>query len=73
MIRARFAHPPAALDLTGALHVRQSGRELDVLADGASDRLLATITAAQPEEVRRESLSLEEIFVQSRNLVKGRP
>ena len=70
-IRARFAEPPPALDLTGALHVRQSGRELEVLANGASDQLLATITAAQPEEVRRESLSLEEIFVASKTLVKG--
>ena len=70
-IRARFAQPIPSLDLTGALNVRQSGRELEVLANGANDRLLASITAAQPEEVRRESLSLEEIFVQSKNLMKG--
>ncbi len=69
-IRARFAQPPPVLDLAGALHVRQSGRELEVLANGASDQLLAVITAAQPEEIRRESLSLEEIFVQSKLLVK---
>jgi hypothetical protein len=35
--------------------------------------LLAVIGAAQPEEVRCESLSLEEIFVVSGNLVKQGP
>ncbi len=70
-IRARFAQPPGALDLTGALHVRQSGRELEVLANGASERLLAVISAAGPEELRCEALSLEEIFVASKTLVKG--
>jgi ABC-2 type transport system ATP-binding protein len=70
-IRARFAQTPPALDLAGSLNVRQSGRELEILADGASERLLRIINAAAPEEVRCESLSLEEIFVQSKNLVKG--
>jgi ABC-2 type transport system ATP-binding protein len=72
-IRARFAQPPSTLDLAGALHVRQAGRELEVLANGASERLLAIIAAAHPEEVRCEALSLEEIFVQSRTLVKAQP
>ena len=70
-IRARFAQSPPPLDLAGALHVRQSGRELEILADGASERLLAVIGAAGPEDVRCESLSLEEIFVQSKSFVKA--
>ena len=70
-IRARFAQPPGALDLAGALHVHQSGRELEVLANGTSERLLAVISAARPEELRCEVLSLEEIFVASKTLVKG--
>ena len=70
-IRARFAQPPGALDLAGALHVRQSGRELEVLVNGASERLMAVISAARPEELRCEALSLEEIFVASKTLVKG--
>jgi ABC-2 type transport system ATP-binding protein len=71
-IRARFADAPPQLDLSGSLQVRQSGRELEILANGASERLLATIDAARPEEVRCESLSLEEIFVASKILVKAR-
>ena len=71
-IRARFPQAPPSLDLTGALNVRQSGRELEILADGASERLLAVIGAAGPEDVRCESLSLEEIFVASKTLVKAK-
>jgi ABC-2 type transport system ATP-binding protein len=70
-IRARFASPPAGLDLAGALSVRQTGREVEILANGAGERLLATLTAAGPEELKCESLSLEEIFVASAKLGKG--
>lgn len=69
-IHARFSDPPPSLDLAGSIHVRQTGRELEILADGASERLLAVISAAGPEDVRCEALSLEEIFVQSRTLMK---
>ena len=71
-IRARFAQTPPALDLAGALNIRQSGRELEILADGAGERLLAVIGAADPEDLRCESLSLEDIFVASGTLVKAR-
>lgn len=71
-IHVRFADTPPPLDLAGSLHVRQSGRELEILADGASERLLAVIAAAGPEDVRCEALSLEEIFVQSRILMKAK-
>jgi len=71
-IRARFAQTPPTLDLTGSLQVRQSGRELEILADGASERLLAVIEAATPEDVRCEALSLEEIFVASKTLMKAK-
>jgi len=70
-IRARFPEAPPALDLAGALNVRQSGREVEILANGASERLLATLDTAGAEDVRCEALSLEEIFVASRTLVKG--
>jgi ABC-2 type transport system ATP-binding protein len=69
-IRARFAQTPPQLDLAGSLSVRQTGRELEILADGASERLLAVIAAAKPEDVQCESLSLEEIFVASKTLLK---
>jgi ABC-2 type transport system ATP-binding protein len=70
-IRARFAQPPVGLDLAGALSVRQAGRELEILANGAGERLLAILAAAGPEELKCESLSLEEIFVASGTLGKG--
>ena len=62
-IRARFAQPPTGLDLAGALNVRQSGRELEILADGNSEQLLEKLRARQPEDLRCDSLTLEEIFV----------
>jgi ABC-2 type transport system ATP-binding protein len=67
-IRASFAQPPARLDLSGALTVRQSGGDLEILADGNSEQLLERLRAAGPEELRSESLSLEELFVASKAL-----
>jgi ABC-2 type transport system ATP-binding protein len=68
-IRASFAEAPAGLDLEGALHVRQSGREFEILADGNSEQLLQKLRAEEPESLRSESLSLEEIFVASNTLL----
>ena len=69
-IRARFAQE-VELPLTGALHVKRSGRELEILANGNSEALLAELKARQPEELRTESLTLEEIFVASKILKSG--
>lgn len=62
-IRARFTQPPTGLDLAGALHSRQSGRELEILANGNTEQLLERLRQRQPEELRCDSLTLEEIFV----------
>jgi ABC-2 type transport system ATP-binding protein len=70
-IRARFPQTPPRLDLTGSLRVRQTGRELEILADGSSEQLLEKLRALHPEEVQCESLSLEEIFVASDLLKKA--
>ena len=70
-IRARFAEPPAGLQLAGALSVRQSGRELEILADGNTPQLLEKLRSRQPEELRCDSLTLEEIFVAAGTLVKA--
>jgi ABC-2 type transport system ATP-binding protein len=70
-IRARFAQPPPALDLSGALNVRNAGREVEILANGNSDELLAKLRAMSPEELRCDSLSLEEIFVAAGTLGKA--
>jgi ABC-2 type transport system ATP-binding protein len=68
-IHARFAQPPAQLDLSDALNVKRSGREIEILVNGNSEQLLEKLKLRSPEELRCESLSLEEIFVAS-NLVK---
>ena len=62
-IRVSFLKPPAGLDLTGALNVRQSGLDMEILADGNREVLLERLRACNPEELRCDSLSLEEIFV----------
>jgi len=69
-IRARFSQPPGRLNLSGALRVKQNGREVEILANGNSDALLAELRSGSPEDVRCESLSLEEIFVAS-NFLKS--
>ncbi|HZM05919.1 MAG TPA: ABC transporter ATP-binding protein [Candidatus Saccharimonadales bacterium] len=71
-IRARFAQSPPPLDLAGALHVKQNGRELEILANGNSEQLMEQLKARSPEELRCESLSLEEIFVASDTLNKAK-
>src|SRR2546425_323820 len=70
-IRARFAEPPSGLELAGALSVRQSGRELEILADGNTPELLEKLRLRQPEELRCDSLTLEEIFVAAGTLVNA--
>ena len=62
-IRASFSRPPTGLDLAGALNVRQSGMDMEILANGNRDVLLEKLRACKPEELRCDSLSLEEIFV----------
>src|SRR5215831_12515236 len=47
-IRARFAQAAPAIDLSGALNVRHSGREVEILANGNSDELLAELRAMSP-------------------------
>jgi len=70
-IRALFAEMPK-LDLSGALNVKHSGREMEILADGNSEKLLAELKTHSPEELKCEALSLEEIFVASDILKKAK-
>ena len=53
------------LDLPGALKVKRTGREMEIQVNGNSEQLLAELKSHQPEELKIESLSLEEIFVAS--------
>jgi len=70
-IRARFPQPLNLESLPAALSVKTTGRELEILADGNSDELLAWLKGRSPEELQCESLSLEEIFVASAILKKA--
>jgi ABC-2 type transport system ATP-binding protein len=72
-IRARLPEIPDQLELPGALRVTRSGREVEILADGNSDQLMADLRSRRPEELRCESLSLEEIFVASGALKASLP
>lgn len=72
-IRARFAQPPVKFDLPGALSVKQNGREVEILANGRSEELIAKLKAYQPEDLQVESLTLEEIFVASGALKLANP
>lgn len=62
-IRVRFAQSPPELDLSSALRVRRSGRELDLIVNGDGPSLLEHLQAHSPEALSTESLTLEEIFV----------
>jgi len=62
-IRARFSGPAPDFKAPAAKQFRRDGRELEFIANGDSEALLQGLQALGPEEVRTESLTLEEIFV----------
>jgi ABC-2 type transport system ATP-binding protein len=69
-IRVRFLQE-LRLDLPGALRIKQAGREVEILANGNSEELIAKLKSFSPEELKIESLTLEEIFVASDVLNKS--
>jgi len=71
-IHAQFAEPLGALELPGALQIKQSGREVEVLANGNSQQILTLLRARNPEELRCASLSLEEVFVATQALSQAK-
>jgi ABC-2 type transport system ATP-binding protein len=62
-IRARFAAMPAVTDFPGAKRVRREGREVELIVNGESEKVIAQLNALRPETVTTEALTLEEIFV----------
>jgi len=62
-ISVRFAEAPVLPELAGALRIRQTGREVEILANGASDRLMEKLRSLRPEDLQCQALTLEEIFV----------
>jgi ABC-2 type transport system ATP-binding protein len=72
-IKVRFPAAPPKLEFPGALRVTTTGREAELLVNGNSEQLVAQVKALHPEDLRCESLSLEEIFVTSRTLISNKP
>ena len=72
-ILVRFSEPPLANfeDFSGVLNVRRDGREVEILANGDSAGVVTKLRALKAEDVRCESLSLEEIFIASKTLKKS--
>jgi ABC-type multidrug transport system ATPase subunit len=64
-IRARFRHEPPRLDLPGVLAERRHGRELELVANGASEGIVQQLQSLSPESVSTEALTLEDIFMVS--------
>jgi ABC-2 type transport system ATP-binding protein len=62
-IRARFPVAVPELKLEGAISIRKTGRELEVIANGAGKGICEELQRLGPEALTREALSLEEIFV----------
>lgn len=62
-IRARFAEAPPKLEIKGALRIRHSGRELEVIANGEAAQIVEQLRGLTPESLNQEALTLEEIFV----------
>ncbi|HVU26731.1 MAG TPA: ABC transporter ATP-binding protein [Verrucomicrobiae bacterium] len=67
-IRARFSQSLPQTNFPGALNVKSAGREVEILANGNSEPLIEKLKSFSPEELKVESLSLEEIFVASKTL-----
>jgi len=64
-IRARFRGDPPRIDVPGVLNSRRVGRDLEIVANGASDEILERLKAHAPESVSTEALTLEDIFMVS--------
>jgi ABC-2 type transport system ATP-binding protein len=64
-IYARFPSDTSRILLPNAKVLRREGRELELLVNGNHDQILAELKNHSPEQLRTESLSLEEIFVTS--------
>jgi ABC-2 type transport system ATP-binding protein len=62
-IYARFSSDPGPLDMAGSRLLRQTGRELEIVANGNSGEVIDRLRARSPESISIESLTLEEIFV----------
>jgi ABC-2 type transport system ATP-binding protein len=62
-IRVRYKLSVPEVDLKDALRVRRHGREMEVIADGATRAIAERLRQQNPEDISVEALTLEEIFV----------
>lgn len=62
-IRARFSGEAPDRNFIGALHLRRTGRELEVIANGAAEQIIEQLKTFSPESITTEALTLEEVFV----------
>jgi ABC-2 type transport system ATP-binding protein len=67
-IRARLPESSPEFDAGDVLSVRRTGRELEIIANGNSEAVVERLREHTPELLQVESLSLEEIFVNSESL-----
>jgi len=65
-IRARFAGTPPAIDFVAARNIKRDGRELEITVNGDAEVVLNRIKSLAPESLSMEGLTLEEIFVATR-------
>lgn len=61
-IHARFATQATVPDIANVISSRKLGRDLELVVNGQRDRVLEELRLCQPEDLRQESLSLEETF-----------
>jgi ABC-2 type transport system ATP-binding protein len=67
-IRARFGQEPPLIQIPhipGMLSLRRAGRELEIIANGASDQIVERLRSFAPESLSTEALTLEDIFMVS--------
>ena len=62
-VYARFPSTLGPLDVAASQVLRKTGREIEIIVNGDSDRVIERLRAHAPEAVTVESLTLEEIFV----------
>ena len=62
-VRARFAEGVPEVEFSGARRVHWRGRELELITDGDTGRLVEQVRRLAPESCSSESLTLEEVFV----------
>jgi len=64
-IRARFQHEPPPIEIAGIMSSRRFGRDLEIIANGASDEIIQKLQTFSPESLSTEALTLEDIFLVS--------